>query len=47
NGGSRFIERIFTVVTSCKQQGRDVLTFVTEAIQNAFSDKKAPSLVGN
>jgi transposase len=47
NRGSRFIERIFTVVTSCKQQGRDVLKFITEAIQNAFSGKKAPSLVVN
>ena len=47
NSGSRFIERIFTVVTSCKQQGRDVLTFVIEAIQNTFSGKKAPSLVVN
>lgn len=43
--GSRFIERIFTVVTSCKQQGRDVLAFVTEAIQRYFLNKKAPSLV--
>jgi transposase len=43
--GSRFIERIFTVITSCKQQGRDVLTFVTEAIHSGFIGKKAPSLV--
>jgi transposase len=47
NRGSRFIERIFTVITSCKQQGRDILIFVTEAMQSAFSDKKAPSLVLN
>jgi len=47
NGGSRFIERIFTVVTSCKQQERDVMTFITEAIQKSFSGKKAPSLVVN
>ncbi|MCW5584043.1 MAG: transposase, partial [Gammaproteobacteria bacterium] len=45
NCGSRFIERIFTVVTSCKQQGRDALLFITEAVQNAFSGKDAPSLV--
>jgi len=45
NCGSRFIERIFTVVTSCKQQGRGALSFITEAVQNAFSGKEAPSLV--
>lgn len=42
--GSRFIERIFTVVNSCKQQGRDVFAFVTEAIQKYFLNEKAPSL---
>lgn len=47
NRGSRFIERIFSVVTSCKQQGRDVLTFVIEAIQNSWMGKSAPSLLIN
>jgi transposase len=34
--GSRFIERIFTVITSCKQQGLDSLAFIIEAIQYFF-----------
>lgn len=45
NRGSRFIERIFTAVTSCRQQGRDVLGFVTTAIQKYFLGEKAPSLM--
>jgi transposase len=47
NRGSRFIERIFTVITSCRQQGRDVLTFVTQAVQDNWAGKNAPSLVIN
>ena len=45
NRGSRFIERIFTIVTSCKQQNRDVQTFIVEAMQNYFSGYAPPSLV--
>jgi transposase len=37
--GSRFIERIFTVITSCKQQGIDSLAFIIAAIQNFFIRK--------
>ena len=29
--GSRFVERILTVVTSLRQQGRDVLQYLTSA----------------
>jgi len=43
--GSRFIERIFTVVTTCKQQGRDALSFVIEALQQYFPGNAAPSLI--
>jgi transposase len=28
-GGSRFVERVLTVVATCRQQGRDVLEFLT------------------
>lgn len=42
--GSRFIERIFTVTTSCKQQNRDVLEFMLIAVKNFFLCKNAPSL---
>ncbi len=34
------LQRIFTVVTSCKQQGRDVFAFIAEAIQNIFLANK-------
>ena len=30
--GSRFIERIFSVIATCKQQKNDVLTFLIEAL---------------
>lgn len=45
NRGSRFIERIFTVTTSCKQQGRDAFYFIVEALQKFFLGETAPSLV--
>jgi transposase len=44
-GGSRFVERVLTVVASCRQQGRDVLAFLTEAIQAARTGAQAPSLI--
>ncbi|HFF3632503.1 TPA: transposase [Legionella pneumophila] len=31
--GSRFIERIFSVVATCKQQQKDVLVFIMDALQ--------------
>ena len=43
--GSRFIERIFTVIITCKQQGRNALNFVAEAIQKNLLGEKSPSLV--
>jgi transposase len=42
--GSRFIERIFTVTTTCKQQKRDTLGFILESIQKFFLGLKGPSL---
>jgi transposase len=44
-GGSRFVERVLTVVASCRQQGRDVLAFLTDAIQAARAGTKPPSLI--
>ena len=43
--GSRFIERIFTIVTTCKQQNRDILAFLVERLQKYFLGEKGPSLV--
>lgn len=43
--GSRFVERIQTVVTSLRQQKRDVLDFLTQACQTAISGTDPPSLL--
>ena len=43
--GSRFVERVLTVVASCRQQGRDVLAVLTEAVQAARTGTTPPSLV--
>ena len=43
--GSRFVERVLTAVASCRQQGRDVLAFLTDAIQAARTGGAAPSLI--
>jgi transposase len=44
-GGSRFVERVLSVVASCRQQGRNVLTFLTDAIQTARAGTTTPSLI--
>lgn len=43
--GSRYVERIMTVVGSCKLQGRNLLDFLTQAIQAHWGHGSAPSLV--
>jgi transposase len=43
--GSHYVERIMTVVGSCKLQGRNPLTFLTQAIQAHWRDGVAPSLI--
>jgi transposase len=43
--GSRFVERIQTVVTSLRQQKRDVLDFLAQACQAAISGTDPPSLL--
>lgn len=43
--GSRFVERALTVVATCRQQGRDVLGFMTAAIQAARTGTAPPSLI--
>jgi transposase len=44
-GGSRFVERMLTVVETCRQRGRDVLAFVTEAVRAHHAHQDAPSLL--
>lgn len=43
--GSRFVERIMTVVATLRQQQRDVLGYLTEACEAANWGRKAPSLL--
>jgi transposase len=43
--GSRFVERVLTVVASCRQQGRDILAFLTDAIQAARNGAQPPSVI--
>jgi hypothetical protein len=45
SGGSRFVERVLTVVASCRQQGRGVLAFLTDAIQALRAGTTPPSLI--
>jgi len=43
--GSRFAERLLTVVTTLRQQERDVLDYLTVACTAALSGQPAPSLL--
>ena len=43
--GSRFVERILTVVSTLRLQQRNVLDYVTAACQAALENKPAPSLL--
>jgi transposase len=44
-GGSRFLANILSVVEACRQQGRNVLAFLTECCQAATQGAPHPSLV--
>jgi transposase len=43
--GSRFVERILTVVTTLRMQGRNVLDYVADACEAALDGRDAPSLL--
>jgi transposase len=43
--GSRFVERILTVVATLRQQNRNVMEYLTEACRRALVGKKPPSLL--
>jgi transposase len=43
--GSRFVEAMLTVVATLKQPHRDVLTYMTDACQAAYTGMPAPSLL--
>ncbi len=42
--GSRFVERMLTVVATCRQQGRNVLDYLTSCFAAARSGQAIPSL---
>ena len=43
--GSLFVERVLTAVTTLRQQGRDVVAYLTSACEAASRDAPAPSLL--
>jgi transposase len=43
--GSRFVERMLTVVETCRRQKRDVFAWMIEAVDARFHGKPAPSLL--
>jgi transposase len=43
--GSRFVERVLSVVATCRQQGRDVLEFLTDCFRAPLIGQAAPSLL--
>jgi transposase len=44
-GGSRFVERLLTVIETCRQQDRDVFAWLVQAVQAHLTGRPAPSLV--
>lgn len=43
--GSRFVERMLTVVATCRQQGRDVLDYLTSCFEAECRGQALPSLL--
>ena len=43
--GSRFVERVLTVVATCRQQGRNVLDYLTSCFEAVRSGQAIPSLL--
>src|SRR5262249_30599260 len=43
--GSRFVEKILTIVATCRQQGRNVLDCLTECCRAYLSGDQIPSLL--
>ena len=43
--GSRFVERLLTVLETCRRQDRDVFAWLTEAVQARRADRPTPSLL--
>jgi transposase len=43
--GSRFVERVLSVAATCRQQGRDVLGFLTDCFRSQVHGRRPPSLL--
>ena len=43
--GSRFVERMLSVIETCRQQERDVFAWVVDAVQAHLANQPAPSLL--
>jgi transposase len=43
--GSRFVERMLTVMATCRQQGRIVLDYLTSCFEAARKEHAIPSLL--
>lgn len=43
--GSRFVERMLSVIETCRQQKRDVFAWMVETVQAHLADQKPPSLL--
>ena len=43
--GSRFVERMLSVVATCRQEGRNVLDYLTSCFEAARSGQAVPSLL--
>ena len=46
-GGRRWLERIWSTMATCAQQGRSVFNFLVESVQSHFAGLTAPSLLPN
>lgn len=45
SAGSRYVERILTTVATCRQQGKNALTYLTEALIAAWEGAPCPALL--
>jgi hypothetical protein len=45
DSGSRFVETILTIAETCRQQDKNVLTFLYESLTNHFKNQPGPSLL--
>jgi transposase len=43
--GSRFVERMLTVIETCRRQNRNVYAWLTDAVQARLADQPTPSLL--